>query len=195
MSQQINLQEVELEARRTFSQDGLIYLFTGILLSVVGLSLYDVRFSWLNGFVVFLFLPLELVRQRITYPRVGYARLKVPKGTVRGILGFAAVAVTILALVALAGNGRYQRYLPLVISLVFALSFYFGISMEGQRVSAVVFPGLVVLGGAAVSLIYDDWHVATAVLFWSAALILILFGTAKSIHFMRQNPVVKKEIE
>ena len=112
---------MEKESRRIFSEDGMLYIFLGLLLLLVGLSFSVPALIGLVGLSAFLMYPLERLRRRITYPRVGYAKFKAPAGFLPGILGFMLVVVVALAVIAFVGDGRFQRLLPLAISIVFAL--------------------------------------------------------------------------
>ena len=192
---QINLEKVEQNARRVFNQDGLIYIFMGALLAMVGWSFSDTRFSGLGGLAPLLIFPIEIVRRRVTYPRVGYARFSPAKGVSRGIIGFAVVAVVALTLVAFVGNGRFQQYMPIAISIVFALSYYFGALMEGLHWYSIAIIALILVGGGAVTILFEDWHWGTAVLFWFMAIILIPIGAVKLIRFIRDNPIVEPMME
>jgi hypothetical protein len=189
MRDPVDLQKVERNARHRFSEDGLLYLFIGLLLAMVGLSFFDARFSMFGGLAALLFFPLKALRERITYPRIGYVEFKVAEGTGRGILGFAVVAVAFLTLVAFVGGGRFQAFMPLAISIIFGLSMYFGASVNGIRLRDWVIMAITLAGGLATALWIDNWRMATAVLMWLTAVLLILMGTIDLIRFMRKYPL------
>lgn len=190
MSNSIQLDQVERNARRAIDQDGLTYLFLGLLLLLVGFSLRIEGMGWLGGFGIFLAIPLEALRRRITYPRIGFARFETPRRTVRGILGFAAIAVLVLGAIALAFNGRYQRVLPIVIGVVFALAFYFGASVTGLRLRNWVTIGLILVSGVVTAVVFTDWHMATAVQMWIVGTLLLIVGAADLWRFLRTHPVM-----
>ncbi|MCP4428844.1 MAG: hypothetical protein GY803_30530 [Chloroflexi bacterium] len=190
----IDLEKVEQDARRVFNQDGLIYIFMGLLLAMVGWSFSDTRFSGLGGLAALLIFPIEIVRRKVTYPRVGYAKFTPPGGLARGIIGFAVVAVAALIVVAFAGDGMFQKYMPMAISIVFALSFYFGASMTGLRWYSIVIIALILVGGWTATVLFEDWHWGTAVLFWFIAAILIPMGIVKLICFLRDYPLPTGEM-
>jgi hypothetical protein len=190
MSHLVDLEQVEQDARQSFNQDGLIYLFLGCLLALLGLSFFDERLSWMGGMVVFLILPVEAIRKRITYPRIGYAKFSVPKGTVRGIARFAIMAILVLVLIALVSGGRYQRYLPAAFGIVLGLAFFFGFSMSGLTLRDGILVVLILGSGFVTAALFDEWRVATAVQFWVIAAITIPLGVYDLIRFMKENPVV-----
>jgi hypothetical protein len=192
MSEPIDLNEVERKVHRAFNQDGLIYLFMGILLTLVGLSFVNERLSWLGGTAVLLIFPIEILRRRITYPRIGYVRFDLPKGFTRGILGFVVIAVTVLSVLAFAGDGRFQRYLPLAISITMSLAFFFGASMQGLRLRDRVIIALMVVSGIGVTAVFEDWHWGTAVQMWLIALLLIIIGVIDLVRFVRRYPVMNE---
>ncbi len=190
MAKQVDLLEIEQNARSAFSKDGLMYLFLGLMLAMVGLSFYDTRFSGFGGFAALLFFPVRYVRERITYPRVGYAEFVPPKGLWRGMLGFVVVVVAALSLIAFWGNGRFQQFMPIAISIVFGLSIYFGTSMVGTRWFDWVMIGLMLVGGVVSALLVEDWKMATAFQFWTIATLLIIVGTVTFIRFLQKYPVL-----
>ncbi|MCP5101125.1 MAG: hypothetical protein GY943_36730, partial [Chloroflexi bacterium] len=112
MTKQVDLHNIERDTRRLFSEDGLIYLFLGILIALVGLGFYDTRLSVFGGLAALLYFPLKAARERITYPRIGYVEFTPPAGFGRGILTFLIIAVVTLSLIAFVGNGRFQSIMP-----------------------------------------------------------------------------------
>ncbi len=193
MKQPVNLEQVEQDARRVFNQDGLIYLFLGIVLVMLGIGYTVPGLSWLGATAIFLVIPFEAIRKRITYPRLGYARFTLAKGTALGILGFAVVAAIVLAVMALGWNGRFQRYLPILIGIIFALSLYFGSSMYGTRWRDWGIMALMLASGVVVALQFNDWHRATAVQFSTVGLLVFLLGIIDLVRFVRTYPVSDEE--
>ena len=185
MSQSINLNHLEKESRGLFSQDGLLYVFCGLILLLVGASFIWSGLTLLVGFCAFLIYPVEWLRRRITYPRIGYARFSVPRGTLRYILLFAVLSVVALATLGLAADGRFQRYLPLAISAVFALSFYFGVSMHGVRPAEWALILIAVASGLFASWRYSDWHDGAAFTLGFTGLVFLLYGLVKLAFFLR----------
>lgn len=190
MSQIIDLQDLEKESRRVFAEDGLLYVFLGVLLLLVSFSFAVPALTGLVGLSAFLIFPVEALRRRITYPRLGYARFSAPPGTVRGILGFAAVSVVALAVIAFAGGGRFQSYLPLAFSIVFALAYYFGAATHGAGLIDWLLIGLTLAAGLFASWRYEDWHDGASVLFGFLGVVLLLIGLIKLVRFLRKYPLL-----
>lgn len=185
MSNTVDLQTVEKDARRASNQDGLVYLLLGLLMALVGLSLWDSHLAIFAGLAPLLIFVVEPIRRHITYPRIGFVQFSIPEGFGKGLLKFAAAAVVILLVVAFAFNGRFQLFLPIFIAVVFALSLYFGTSMSGIRVRDWVAIGLMLVSGVVVVFVFDDWHQATAVQMWITAGLLILYGIVDLVRFLR----------
>jgi len=191
MSDPVQLDQIEKEAHRAFNQDGLLYLFMSFLLAAVGLSFYDSRFGFLGGMAALLIFPMEWFRRRVTYPRIGYARFRAPEGFGRGILGFMVVAIAVLVFFAFAANGRLAPYLPLVVSIVMGLAFFFGASIQGLRLRDWVVIGLMISSGIGAVLVFDNWHTAVAVQMWITAALLFLIGAYDLLHFLTAHPVLE----
>ena len=194
MTDPVQLDQIEKKAHRAFNQDGLLYLFMSLLLAAVGLSFYNDRFGFLGGMVALLIFPIEWMRRRVTYPRVGYARFHPPEGFGRGILGFMAVAIAVLVFFAFAGNGRLAQYLPFVISIVMGLAFFFGASLQGMRPRDWLVIGLMIVSGVWAVFRFDDWHTAVAIQMWITATLLLLIGAADLVRFIKTHPVVEDPI-
>lgn len=192
MTDPVSLNDIEKKAHRTFNQDGLMYLFMGLLFGLIGLSFYDSRFAFLGGMAALLIFPMELFRRKITYPRVGYARFSAPEGFGRGILGFMVVAIAVLVLFAFAGNGRFAQYLPLVISIIMGLAFFFGASMQGLRTRDLVVIILMIASGVIAIFVSDDWHRAVALQMWFIGVILFVVGLVDLVRFLRTHPVLEE---
>lgn len=184
MSDDIDLQQVEQNARRAFLQDGLVYLFLGLLLIVVSISFLNTELAWLGAFGAFLIFPVQVLRKRVTFPRIGYAKLETPPGMARGMLLFMLAAVIALSAVAFLAS----RLMPVVISIVFALAFYFGASLNGIRLRDWLIIGLILIGGVVTAVSFADWHMATAVQFWFTGALLVVMGAVDFIRFLRKYP-------
>lgn len=180
---------MEKESRGVFAEDGLLYVFTGLLLLLVSASFAVPALTILVGFAAFLIFPVEALRRRVTYPRLGYARFSATPGTVRGILGFAAAVIIILALIAFVADGRFQSYLPLAISIVFAMAFYFGMATHGVHLRDWFLIGAALAAGLFTTWRYDDWHDGAAVLFSVMGVLLLITGLVMLVSFMRKYPL------
>jgi hypothetical protein len=190
MSKIIDLEDLEKESRRLFAEDGFLYIFLGALLLLVSISFAVPALTGLVGFSAFLIFPVEALRRRVTYPRLGYAHFAAPPGFVRGILGFIAATVVALSVIAFAGGGRFQSYLPLAFSIVFALAYYFGATMHGTGLRDWLLIGLTLAAGLFASWRFEDWHDGASVLFGFLGVVLLLIGLIKLVRFLRKYPLL-----
>ena len=191
MSRSIDLEQVERDARQTVNQDGILYVFMGLLLVTVGVSFMIPALSWIGILGILFVFPAEWLRKRITYPRIGYAKFQAPPGLWRGMGIFAALAVVVLIVAALV----WPRVLPVLIGGVFGLSFYFGSSMSGVRLRDWVVIGLMLVSGLITAVFFQDWHVATAVQLTLIGVILMVIGLVDLVRFIHVHPVLEDGYE
>lgn len=186
----LDLDLLEQQARRRFNVDGLLYIFLGLLLLILGLSFRNPATAWIAAFGALLILPASALRKRFTYPRIGYATFEMRPGTGRGILLFAVAAVILLSILAFAGGGRFQPYLPIAFGFVMGLSFYFGASTYGLSLLDGLLVGLMMVSGLAAVWYTDDWRLATSVQFSVVGAIILVIGIVIFVHFIRTYPVL-----
>ena len=188
----LNLQEVEQNARQVFNKDGLMYLFLGFMLIFAGFSFFDSRLGVLAGLSALLVFPLRGMRERITYPRVGYVKFLLPKHFERKKLGLMLAAVSTLVLLMYVANGRFP-VMPIGFAILLGLLLYFAASVKngGIRLREWVIIGLVLVSGALTTYFFEGWRTATAVHMWFMAAILILMGAFDLLQFIRKHPVQK----
>lgn len=103
MSEEIDLDEIERNAYRETVKDGFTEIFLGVLLLYTSLT-------WLRPGVTSAFIPLfiifgprvlEALKQRYTYPRIGYVKIKVEDGVkiAKGIFSYMLVVIVLLVVV------------------------------------------------------------------------------------------------
>lgn len=190
MTSQIDLTQIEKNVRQAYRKDGLAYIFIGLMLFMVGLSFREPALSWLGAMSVFVMFLAERVRRRFTYPRVGYARLKVEKKTVRGIIGFGIVAIIGLVLLAI----FIDRLLPVGIALTFGLSMYFGFASQGSlRLRDWFLVLLTLVSGGLTAYFFPVWRNGVSIQLWSLAAVLLVFGSIDFVRFLRAYPDLSKE--
>jgi hypothetical protein len=195
MSHSIDLQQLEKESRSLFAEDGILYIFLGLLLLLAGLGFALPAMVSFVGFSAFLIYPLELLRRRITYPRLGYAKFSAPPGFLRGLIAFILVVVVALALLAFAADGRFQFLLPMAISIVFCLALYFGLAAHGPHLVDWFLIGLTLVAGIAATWRYDDWHEGVAMLFSLVGVVSLAVGLLKLVRFLRRYPLPEEPEE
>ncbi|MCP4417457.1 MAG: hypothetical protein GY805_12605 [Chloroflexi bacterium] len=136
-----------------------------------------------------LFFPLKALRERITYPRVGYVEFFVPENFGRKKLGFLMVMTASLVLLAYVANGRFP-IMPIGFTILFGLILYFAASVKnGIRLRDWVVIGLALAIGGLATYLFENWRMGTAVQMWLMAVLFILIGTVDLIQFMHKYPV------
>jgi hypothetical protein len=199
MSSSPNTHQIEQRVRTATYRDGLTELFAAAVLLVMALFWISTP-AFVGIAAAFIVLYgwklVEKVKQRITYPRLGYfqEQSEEPGETARGILVFCGVALAlVMALIAVSGGitdaAEWRRAAPLLSGLTLAGAFWYLGDRSGlirHRVVAMysVATGFVIwlfTSGAD----YEGmvWHLLGMVL------VLGGLGTWELIHFIRTHPV------
>jgi hypothetical protein len=130
----------------------------------------------------------DSIRQRVTYPRIGYVRFRPPKTAIR-----VTVALVLVAAYAFAGVLDYSRFdwfapaylAVLLASVVTMWAFRSGSWIDFAFVGLCLVSGLVGLTYTAQGV--DDGLV-TAVQFWALGALAIAAGLGQLIAFLRRYP-------
>lgn len=196
MTQGIDLKAIERITRMTLHQDGLDEILVGFSLGIMAIFFLDFRLSiaMVAGCAIQILLK-PACRRRITYPRVGYAKLPEPKdkATARKIFVIAIVLVLI-------GTGLF-----FVSQLRWLLPLYLGIVLAGVTLAQVwrtantydyfiigLFLASGLIGLLLVSLDYEP-RVATAIQGWGLAGLLIPIGIVRLNLFLHKYPKLAEE--
>jgi hypothetical protein len=199
MSDRFDVASIEERARTAGYRDGLIELFAATVLVVIaimwvaspGLVGIAAAFIVLYGWKV-----VERVKERLTYPRIGYfqERPEAPDTTARGMLIFMAFsfALMIIAVVITGGisdAASWRRAAPIMSGISLAGGFwYMGDRSSFVRhkviaVYSVVTGVLLWLVGTGESYETIVWHLL------AVAAPLAALGTWGLVHFLRTHPV------
>ncbi|TRO58862.1 hypothetical protein E2P71_01230, partial [Candidatus Bathyarchaeota archaeon] len=146
MSDKINLKEMEQQANRLLTKDGLMELLMGAILFVTSSSFAGTPIftPFLGLYVIFLKNIIEGFRKKFTYPRIGY--LKLPDEDSKkigvGILTFMGAIMLALAVVIYLIYGRISgdlvyKWIPLLIGLIFFGGLQYNYSKSGDKVNLV----------------------------------------------------------
>ena len=197
MESNINLKDIEIKTRMALHQDGLDEILVGLSLGIMAIFFLDFRLSiaMIVGCAIQILLK-PACRRRITYPRVGYAKLTEPKDTAASRKIFVLAIVIVLIGAGLFFVSQLRWLLPPYLGIVLA-----GISLaqvwqaihtyDYFIVSLFLVSGLV--GLLLISLDYEP-RVATAIQGWALAGILIPIGIIRLNLFLRKYPVSEKEV-
>jgi len=199
MAEPIDMGNLDSSARRAGYGDGLLEVFAAIVLGVLALG-WVANPPFVGILAAFIVLygwkAVEKVKERITYPRIGYfqERADEPESTARGMLTFIGGAfVLVIAVVALSGGftdaAEWRRAAPLMSGLSLSGGFWYAGDRSGlmrHRIiagwSVVSGIGLWVLGDGA-SYAGVVWHLV------SLAIPLALIGIWSLQKFIAAHPV------
>lgn len=199
MGDDVDLGDLDRRARAAGYGDGLLELFAAAVLGSLALGwianpgLVGILASFV---AIFGWRAVERVKQRVTYPRVGYhkERLVDARSTSRGMLSFIAGAFVLMALVVLVFGdvtdaAEWRRAAPLVSGLTIAAGFWYAGARSSHlryRVIAawsIVAAMLLWWGGTGAS------YAAVAIHLGALALPLAVIGTVVLVRFIRIHPV------
>jgi hypothetical protein len=176
MNNNVDIRKIENQIQRTVVEDGLVDIMLGISLVLSGIYLINRSLVFNYFWLPFGLWIIEVARRKYIYPRVGYAKLKMPIRRVIKILVFVlvgiAITITIVTIVSLGlGNqlaGKWDDLISYTLILFTGaafcwIAFKFQVRrwyLHGVLMAIVLFigretdmPGLVISLGAFVTLI------------------------------------------
>lgn len=201
MTAKIELKQIEQKSFRFIGQDGLVEIMIGILLIAFGVTFGSGISVFPMLIAVFVFPRLlEAVRNRCTYPRIGYAKLPVdePKKTVKGMFGYLAVVLAVMFICfLLLGRVRdvaaYRKWSPLLMGVLLVGGFLYAHSRSGSR-RYIVFAVLSVVSGIFFSIMNFESYNGLIVNFFAMGAVFIVSGFTLFILFLRKYPKQLKEV-
>jgi len=199
MSHNLDLKEIERRVQRSVYQDGLLEIFLGSFLLLLGvlftISPILVAFS---GFLAFLIKPLfERVKKRYIYPRIGYVKFGTEKEAAKGIVATAAVFVVILLgsmgvfVLTMKDHGRafwFDYFFPAFAGFMTAFGpFWLGQTYNFKR--GYVFAALFLLSGIAIPVLGIATGYNAVSLEWLLmGLVILVSGVIMFTRFLRKYP-------
>ena len=199
MSDKINLHEMEQEAYRLLTKDGLTEFLMGAILFVSSTSFSgtSIFVPFLGLYVVFMKSIIEGFRKRFTYPRIGYVKLpdEDRKEIGVGILTFMGVIMLALAVIVYLIYGRISgdlvyKWIPLLIGLIFFGGLQYSYSKSGDRVT-LVYIAISVLAGLVFSLMdFSNPKDGPRIYMLLMSAVFIVSGVLRFYTFTRDNPVM-----
>lgn len=199
MADKIDIDAIERRARRAGYGDGLLELFAATVLFVIALAwVANPSFVGITAAFIVLFgwRAVERIKQRITYPRIGYfqERSDDSRTSGRGMLLFigGAFLVMFLAVVifgSVSDAADWRRAAPLVSGITLAAGFWYAGEQSGfirhRFIAAlsVVSGFLLWLFGSGESYAAVVWHLV------GLAGPLLLLGLWGLNRFLRSHPV------
>jgi hypothetical protein len=184
------------EVRRAIDQDGLFELGIGVSFLFTTLLVLS-RLRSLTGVVtvVILAIVVPLARNKVTYPRIGYAKPKEPPflKILLAVLGIAAVSLAVIALVLLV-QGRldsrqaWRFLLPLGFG-VFVACFHLLWGIRTGALRHFVLGAVSAVGGVLAVLLSGGSSVAGAnIYFLGFGTLQLVIGTVLLVRFLARHP-------
>ena len=198
MSDKINLKEMEQQAYRLLTKDGLMELLMGAILFVTSSSFSGTPIftPFLGLYVIFLKNIIEGFRKRFTYPRIGY--LKLPDEDSKkigvGILTFMGAIMLALAVVIYLIYGRISgdlvyKWIPLLMGLIFFGGLQYNYSKSGDKVN-LVYIAITVGTGLLFSLLeFSNPRDGPLIYMLLMSAMFVLSGTIRFLKFRRDYPL------
>lgn len=198
MTTKIDLQDIEIKSRMALHQDGLDEILIGLSLGIMAIFFLDFRFSiaLIVGCLIQIFLK-PACRRRITYPRIGYAKLPDPKDEVSGRTIFVLAIVLVLIGAGLFFVSKLRWLLPPYLGIVLAGVTLAQVWRAAHTYDYFIISLFLASGLAGLLLISLDYEprVATAIQGWSLAGLLIPIGIIRLNLFLRKYPKTAKEAD
>ena len=193
-----NLTDIEKNTRMALHEDGLDEILVGLSLGIMAVFFLDFRLSIaLVAGCIIQILVKPACRRRITFPRLGYAKLNEARGQLTGSVILAIAAGIVAVGLGLFFVSTLRWLLPPYLGIVLA-----GITFVQVRRPAHVYDYFVVglfltsglLGLLLISLGCDP-GLATAVQGWALAGLLIPVGAVRLGLFLRKYPISTGEAD
>jgi hypothetical protein len=190
------MSQISRRVRQAIDQDGLFEMTMGVIFLAVPL-LVHLRLQSIAGVVtvVLLGVALPLMRNRVTYPRVGYAKPREPVFPVilLFVLGLAAVSLGVMALVLLA-QGRvtsrpaWSALMPFGTGL-FLAGFHVLWGIRTRAVRYFVLAGVAGAGGAlAVLVAGGSLDLGAGIFFLGFGILELVVGIVLLTRFLSRYP-------
>jgi len=201
MKNQIDLERIERNAFRDTLLDGLVETLAGVVLLIAALAQIHVSFIAFLGLVpIFFSRLLERLRERHTYPRLGYVAFPVedPKLLLRGMLAFALLVIGLLALgLLLYGNigeaDQWYRWMPAAAGTLLTGGFIY-VASRSRLVRFYVYTVLSIATGLLyAALEVGSWREGTALQLLTMAAMVGLTGLVTFRRFIRNYPILEPQ--
>ena len=198
MTGNIDIDSIDRKARTAGYEDGLLELFAALVLLVLALGWMAAPgiVGILGALVaVYGWRAVELVKERVTYPRIGFHRERPDdaKETSRGMLFFLGGAFALMATVVFLAGGlgdvsEWRRAAPLLSGVALAAGFWYSAGKSGLVRLRIIAAWSVLSGvllwwfGSGETYSAVVWHML------GLALPLAAIGAWALLSFLREHP-------
>jgi len=190
MKQEIDTKKIKRKVYLTYFQDGMWDVVLGLFLLAWGFTVWF-DLPWLPGatFVVLFWLALGL-KQKITYPRIGYARpVEYRSRTLKIVIAGAVVLVAVVILLPVVNKEEFlHKYFELLfnggMAVAFALIGYWWGVTRWYGYAALVF----------IFAIFNQWlGLSYQISFMIPGAVALFCGLIILTRFLRRYPLLQEE--
>ncbi len=196
MSENLRLDHLERQSWRYDTQDGLAEFLAGIMFFLVSRAVIDPHLAWVPAVLIFpMRRAMRLFKERFSYPRVGYVKLKGEEGPEvgRGILLHLGVVILIVAAgLALFGDitswSHWMQWLPALVGGFCSGGFLY-LAQKSRRLRHYLLFIFCIGWGIACSLMVAPSPRA-GLQRWTLGLglVCLVVGVATFLNFLRKHP-------
>jgi hypothetical protein len=201
MTGNVDVNEMDRRARTAGYGDGLLEIFAAIVLLTIALVwlTQPVFVGILAAFIVLYgWKVVERVKERVTYPRIGYFRERSddPASTSRGMLVFIGGAMLLMVFAVYLSGGfnepsEWRRAAPLLSGVSLAGGFWYAGDRSGLLRYRLI-AGLSAIGGVMLWLLGSgDSYLPVAWHLVGLALPLLVLGIWSLVRFLRAHPILE----
>jgi len=203
-----DLKKIQQKAFRYSGQDGIIELYGGLFLAfyagMLDWIISDFQTNFPHTPLMFLFVfstfIIEIIRRRITYPRIGYAKVTTRLGRGFFIASIPPVILyTFLLAIAVSFFGDkwdmtpWLKWAPAFFGIVFGVMFH-GIVLRSGNPLYYILTGCSIVSGATLTLLsFQTAKTGIIVYFLIMGGLMFIWGLVTFIRFLRQYPRVPEE--
>jgi hypothetical protein len=185
----IDVSHIRENAHSAYRRDGIGHLMAGLSLGLVGLFFFDHRQAWAIFWAIGIWYWIgETLRRRLTYPRLGHAKLPADRRAA-ALTGLAIVVIVALAVVI--DRSSHSAWATVYWAIVLAAAaagfactrrspLYAGLAL------ACLASGLVARWLASTGI---SSHTLCAYQFWGLAAVLLVVGGTQLLLFLLRTPV------
>jgi hypothetical protein len=179
-------------------KDGFTQIMIGLFMVIIALFLYFDLDSYPVFVIIFIPILIEFLRKRITYPRIGYAKLDEKRKVRKGVWAFIValiIAVGVVIFVIETSNASLEqsaaKYRILMgFFAILIIGFLAFASIKYKSKAVMVYGGFAIVFITVTLIFKVDQSFVTWFLFGFGVLNLI-YGINALIKFMKTYPVLK----
>ncbi len=199
MENSLDLNRIKRQAYRYDAQDGLLEFFMGIMLFFIARAVITPQLAWAPALLIF---ParwgVKLFKERFTYPRIGYVKLKTDEESPRefglGVLRYLGIIVFVvgaglLAFGEVSSWDYWMKWMPAITGGFCSGGFLYAAQKSGFKRHYFLF--LACIGWGVSCSMMNVESVYTGISRWALGmgLLCLLMGLAIFLNFLRTHPV------